>query len=86
MAAACGPDVLSADNPGLVLGAAMGEAALAGRDKVTYVVSSSLGGFPGWAEQLVAESTGKDDRGIVPVAGNRSDPMRSMRVIDSSSM
>ena len=80
MAAACGPDVLSADNPGLVLGAAMGEAALAGRDKVTYVVSSSLGGFPGWAEQLVAESTGKDDRGIVPVAG---EPLGSYEVYES---
>ena len=69
MADACGPEIPAAENPGLVLGAAMGEAALAGRDKVTYVVSPSLAAFPGWAEQLVAESTGKDDTGIVPVAG-----------------
>ena len=69
MAEACGPEGAAGDNPGLVLGAAMGEAALAGRDKVTYVVSPSLAAFPGWVEQLVAESTGKDDKGIIPVAG-----------------
>ena len=69
MADACGPGVSAARNPGLVLGAALGEAALAGRDKVTYVVSPSLRSLPGWIEQLVAESTGKDDKGIVPVAG-----------------
>lgn len=69
MAAACGPEVPTANNPGLKLGAALGEAALAGRDKVTYAVSPKLAAFPGWVEQLVAESTGKDDKGIVPVAG-----------------
>lgn len=74
MAAACGPEVPAAENPGLVLGAALGEAALAGRDKVTYVVSPSLAAFPGWVEQLVAESTGKDDKGIVPVAGEPLGP------------
>ena len=69
MADACGPGVPAARNPGLALGAALGEAAVAGRDKVTYVVSPSLRALPGWIEQLVAESTGKDDKGIVPVAG-----------------
>ena len=69
MAAACGPDVAVHQNPGLALGAALGEAALAGRDKVTFIVSPSLAAFPGWVEQLIAESTGKDDTGIVPVAG-----------------
>ena len=69
MADACGAGVAAGDNPGLVLGAAMGEAALAGRDKLTYVVSPSLAAFPGWVEQLIAESTGKNGRGIVPVAG-----------------
>lgn len=53
----------------LELGAILGEAALAGRDKATFFTSPSLGAFPSWAEQLIAESTGKDGRGIVPVVG-----------------
>jgi len=52
----------------LRLGAALGELALAGRDKVTFVTSPSLTACPAWIEQLLAESTGKDGRGIVPVA------------------
>jgi transaldolase/glucose-6-phosphate isomerase len=67
MADACGPSVPAADNPGLALGAALGELALAGRDKVTFVTSASLAAFPSWLEQLIAESTGKNGRGIVPV-------------------
>ncbi len=61
----CVPEPSSAP---LRLGAAMGELALAGRDKVTFLASPSLAAFPIWAEQLIAESTGKDDKGIVPVA------------------
>jgi glucose-6-phosphate isomerase len=57
------------DNPGLQLGAAMGEAALAGRDKLTILTSRRLASFGDWAEQLVAESTGKAGKGIVPVVG-----------------
>ncbi|MBT8192188.1 MAG: phosphoheptose isomerase, partial [Acidimicrobiia bacterium] len=57
------------DNPGLQLGAVWGEAALAGRDKLTVVTSPGLAAFPNWLEQLIAESTGKDGTGIVPVAG-----------------
>jgi len=56
-------------NPGLELGAALGELALAGRDKLTFAVSPALAAFPDWLEQLIAESTGKDGRGIVPVVG-----------------
>jgi transaldolase/glucose-6-phosphate isomerase len=56
-------------NPGLVLGAVLAELALAGRDKVTFVTSPSLAAFPQWLEQLIAESTGKAGKGIVPVAG-----------------
>ena len=59
------------DNPALRLGAAFGEAARAGRDKVTVVTSPSLAAFPDWFEQLAAESTGKDGTGIVPVAGEK---------------
>ena len=54
--------------PSLALGAAMGELARMQRDKVTFVVSPSLAAFPIWVEQLIAESTGKDNKGIVPVA------------------
>jgi transaldolase/glucose-6-phosphate isomerase len=58
-----------ADNPGLALGAALGEAARAGRDKLTILTSPRLAAFGDWAEQLVAESTGKQATGIVPVVG-----------------
>ncbi len=58
-------------NPGLILGAAMGEAALAGRDKLTIVTSQRLAALGDWAEQLVAESTGKQGKGIIPVVGER---------------
>jgi transaldolase / glucose-6-phosphate isomerase len=59
----------AAENPGLRLGAAIGEAALAGRDKLTILASPRLAAFGDWAEQLVAESTGKAGTGIVPVVG-----------------
>jgi transaldolase/glucose-6-phosphate isomerase len=69
MAEACtGP---ASSNPGLQLGAALGELALAGRDKVTFLASRDIESFPDWIEQLVAESTGKIGRGIVPVVGER---------------
>jgi len=53
----------------LTLGAVLGELALAGRDKCTFVVSPSIASFGLWVEQLIAESTGKDGKGILPVAG-----------------
>ncbi|MEU0570956.1 glucose-6-phosphate isomerase [Nonomuraea sp. NPDC005983] len=57
-----------AGNPGLLLGAALGAAALGGRDKLILDDQlSSLNGLPDWIEQLVAESTGKDGKGILPV-------------------
>ncbi len=56
-------------NPGLRLGAAIGEAALAGRDKLTILTSPRLASLGDWIEQLVAESTGKAGRGIVPIVG-----------------
>jgi transaldolase/glucose-6-phosphate isomerase len=55
-------------NSGLWLGAALGELARRGRDKLTFVVDPPLTSFGLWAEQLVAESTGKQGRGILPVA------------------
>lgn len=66
MATACQRE---ADNPGLFLGAILAELAKAGRDKVTFLTSPSLESFGDWAEQLVAESTGKIGKGILPVVG-----------------
>ena len=80
MAQTCRAGVEAENNPGLRLGAAMGELALAGRDKLTLVTSHSLESFPEWLEQLVAESTGKEvlaggeRRGIVPVVGEPLGP------------
>jgi len=57
------------ENAGLKLGAALGELVEGGRNKVTFVTSPSLDAFPAWQEQLIAESTGKDNTGLVPVDG-----------------
>ncbi len=64
-AAAC---VLPLENPAARLGAVLGEGALAGRDKATFVLSPGIAGFGLWVEQLIAESTGKEGKGILPVA------------------
>ena len=63
----CLPEVRVEENPAAVLGAIMGEAALAGRDKLTLVLPDDLAPLGAWVEQLVAESTGKDGTGILPV-------------------
>jgi len=76
-AAAQGPAVPVVQNPGFVLGAALGELGLAGRDKVTFLADPPFDSFPDWAEQLIAESTGKSGRGIVPVAHEPSRPPNS---------
>jgi glucose-6-phosphate isomerase len=62
-----GPDANAESNPALRLGAALGELALAGRDKVTLWFGSPLESLGSWVEQLLAESTGKDGRGLVPI-------------------
>jgi len=67
MARACASSVAAADNPGAVLGTILGVAARHGRDKVTLVASPGIRGLGAWLEQLLAESTGKEGRGIVPV-------------------
>jgi glucose-6-phosphate isomerase len=54
-------------NPGAWLGATLGEAALAGRDKLTLVLPEEIASLGSWIEQLIAESTGKDGKGIVPI-------------------
>ncbi len=67
MAAACRPELAAADNAGLRLGAALGGFALAGRDKVTLVISEPIRALGAWLEQLLTESTGKQGRGLVVV-------------------
>ena len=67
MVQACGPDAPPPVNPGVQLGVILGEAANAGRDKVTILTTPELEPIGAWLEQLLAESTGKHGRGIVPV-------------------
>jgi transaldolase/glucose-6-phosphate isomerase len=67
MVRSCGPDVPPAENPGVQLGAILGTAAKAGRDKVTIVSSPGIRDLGAWLEQLLAESTGKQGHGIIPV-------------------
>jgi transaldolase / glucose-6-phosphate isomerase len=69
MVRSCGADVPPHENPGVQLGLAMGLAGLAGRDKVTILSSKKVADFGAWAEQLIAESTGKDGKGLIPVDG-----------------
>ena len=69
MGSACGPDMSPDANPGVRLGLALGATALAGRDKLTFVTSPGVASLGAWIEQLVAESTGKAGKGIVPVEG-----------------
>ncbi len=68
-AATTAPELPGEEHPALVLGATIGAAARAGRDKLTLVLPREIGMFGLWLEQLVAESTGKQGTGIVPVAG-----------------
>lgn len=73
MADACSPESPASANPGVQLGVLLGLAAREGRDKATLVVCPGLDGLGAWVEQLLAESTGKDGRGIMPVDGERLD-------------
>src|SRR5919112_933183 len=66
---ACSQVVPASENPGARLGAIIGECAKAGRDKLTVVADPKVESFGLWVEQLIAESTGKEGKGVVPVAG-----------------
>ncbi len=70
-AEACGPEVSSLENPGTWLGTIISEAALHGFDKLTLVISPELETFANWLEQLIAESKGKEGKGILPIAGEQ---------------
>jgi transaldolase/glucose-6-phosphate isomerase len=63
----CSENCPAARDPGLALGAVLGEAALGGRDKLTVLADAPLSAFAGWIEQIVAESSGKNGKGILPV-------------------
>ncbi len=65
----CGPFIPAESNPALALGTEIGMNARLGRDKVTFVLSDSISAFGYWVEQLIAESTGKEGKGILPVEG-----------------
>ena len=67
MAHSCSHSVPAADNPGLVLGSIIGVCARRGRDKLTLVASPAIADLGAWLEQLLAESTGKDGRGVIPI-------------------
>ncbi|HEY2351515.1 MAG TPA: bifunctional transaldolase/phosoglucose isomerase [Candidatus Acidoferrum sp.] len=67
MVRACGAGVAADSNPGAVLGMIMGVAANLGRDKLTIAASPGISDLGAWLEQLIAESTGKVGKGIIPV-------------------
>jgi len=69
MIRSCGPDVPPAENPAVGLGITLGVAAERGRDKVTMLASHGLASFGAWVEQLFAESTGKQGKGLIPIDG-----------------
>jgi transaldolase/glucose-6-phosphate isomerase len=69
MVRACGPEIAPARNPAVELGIVLARAALAGRDKITIAASGQIETFGSWLEQLLAESTGKDGKGVIPVDG-----------------
>jgi transaldolase/glucose-6-phosphate isomerase len=69
MASECGANQPDGRNPGFVLGAILGEAALHGRDKLTIIADPEISPFGAWLEQLIAESSGKQGKGILPVNG-----------------
>lgn len=69
MRSRCTEDVPVAENPGAMLGLALGTAAQLGRDKMTFVASPGLRSLGTWVEQLLAESTGKGGQGVIPIDG-----------------
>ncbi|MGH2367219.1 MAG: hypothetical protein ACRDI2_03390, partial [Chloroflexota bacterium] len=70
----CGPDAALEQNPGAQLGAALAGHAAAGRDKVTLICAEPFRSFGYWVEQLLAESTGKEGKGLIPIEGEPLGP------------
>lgn len=71
----CGPSHPAARNPGLVLGAILGQAALEGRDKLTLIADDLLASVGSWLEQLIMESSGKNGKGIIVIDGEAPQPV-----------
>lgn len=67
MVHSCAPSVPAEDNPGVVLGTILGVLANQGRDKITLITSPLIADLGAWLEQLLAESTGKDNLGLIPI-------------------
>lgn len=67
----CAAEIPTEMNPGLALGAVLGQMTLDGRDKLTFITDKVLAPFGAWLEQLIAESSGKNGRGIVVVVGEQ---------------
>ena len=74
MASGCESCVVTGNNPGARLGAALGQLVESGRDKATFAISSGIVSFGDWVEQLIAESLGKSGTGILPVVGEPLGP------------
>jgi transaldolase/glucose-6-phosphate isomerase len=74
MTRACAPSAPPSANPGVLLGLMLGEAARTGRDKLTFFASKGLADLGAWLEQLVAESTGKQGKALIPVDGEPPGP------------
>jgi glucose-6-phosphate isomerase len=70
MADSCGPEIPLSKNPGIMLGTAIAEMTLTGCDKLTYILPEEIDSFGLWMEQLIAESTGKEEKGVLPFNGS----------------
>jgi len=87
MQRSCGPDMPPTENPGVQLGIAIGVAAMRfRRDKLTIVASPGIADLGAWLEQLLAESTGKQGRGLVPLNGEPLDSRLFMETTAFSSI
>lgn len=75
MAAFSGPEIPYPANPSLMLGLVLGQAALNGQDKLTFLTDGFAGYLVPWLEQLIAESTGKEGKGILPI---EAEPLQSV--------
>ena len=71
MVYSCRPGIPLEENPGVMLGLILGTAGNSGYDKITLVLSQSLGALGAWIEQLLAESTGKEGKGLIPIDGEQ---------------
>ncbi len=85
MVVACGPDVSARNNPGVILGAILGVAYNNGRDKVTIIASPGIHDLGAWLEQLIAESTGKNGKGLILIAESTGKNGKGLIPVDRES-